>query len=109
MLLRRLPSRVLLLRPPLEFGPGWDVAALATPIYGTDLYNTCEEKGYRRMEMTPDNIACSFSEGGMIETEDWTIPQMLAMADEFKLQGSWLRRSVRRLRRKMGGSKKSSL
>ena len=83
--------------------------AVATPIYGTELYNICERKGYRKMEMTPDNIARSFTEGGMIETEDWTIPQMLAMVDEFKLQGSWLHRTVRRMRRGLRKDKKRSL
>ncbi|MBM4018146.1 MAG: B12-binding domain-containing radical SAM protein [Planctomycetes bacterium] len=72
---------------------------LATPLYGTRLHEICAEKGYLRQEMTPDNVARSFEEGGMIETEDWTIPQLRAMRDRFKAQSSWLHRMVRKVRR----------
>jgi anaerobic magnesium-protoporphyrin IX monomethyl ester cyclase len=78
---------------------------LATPLYGTRLYEICVEKGYLRQEMTPDNVARSFEEGGMIETEDWTIAQLRAMRDKFKSQSSWLHRTVRNLKRAVRGGK----
>jgi len=79
---------------------------LATPLYGTRLYEICAEKGYLRQEITPDNVARAFEEGGMIETEDWTIPQLRAMRDKFKSQSSWLHRTVRNLKRAIRGNKK---
>jgi radical SAM superfamily enzyme YgiQ (UPF0313 family) len=78
---------------------------LATPLYGTRLYDICVEKGYLRQEMTPDAVARSFEEGGMIETEDWTIPQLRAMRDRFKSQSSWLHRTVRKIKRALRGKK----
>jgi radical SAM superfamily enzyme YgiQ (UPF0313 family) len=79
---------------------------LATPLYGTRLHEICVEKGYLRREMTPDNVARSFEEGGMIETEDWTIPQLRAMRDKFKRQRSWLHRTVRGIKRRLRGNRK---
>jgi anaerobic magnesium-protoporphyrin IX monomethyl ester cyclase len=79
---------------------------LATPLYGTRLYEICAEKGYLRQEMTPDNVARAFEEGGMIETEDWTIPQLRAMRDKFKAQSSWLHRAARKVKRAIRGEKK---
>jgi radical SAM superfamily enzyme YgiQ (UPF0313 family) len=78
---------------------------LATPLYGTRLYDICLEKGYLRQEMTPDAVARSFEEGGMIETEDWTLAQLRAMRDKFKAQSSWLHRTVRRIKRAMRGKR----
>jgi radical SAM superfamily enzyme YgiQ (UPF0313 family) len=82
--------------------------SIATPLYGTRLHEICVAKGYLRQEMTPDNVARSFKEGGMIETEEWTIPQMRAMRDAFRLQGSWLHRVVGRLRNAVAGRGKGS-
>ncbi|MCX5683265.1 MAG: radical SAM protein, partial [Planctomycetota bacterium] len=79
---------------------------LATPLYGTRLYEICDEKGYLRQEMSPDNVARAFEEGGMIETEDWTIPQLRAMRDKFKSQSSWLHRAVRKVKRAVRGKGK---
>jgi len=79
---------------------------LATPLYGTRLHEICAEKGYMRQEMTPDNVARSFEEGGMIETEDWTIPQLRAMRDKFKRQSSWLHRTLRNIKRTLRGNKR---
>jgi hypothetical protein len=54
--------------------------------------------------MTPDNVARSFTHGGMIETEDWTIAQLRAMRDAFRRQDSWLHRAVRKFRRAVAGT-----
>jgi radical SAM superfamily enzyme YgiQ (UPF0313 family) len=78
---------------------------LATPLYGTRLYDICVEKGYLRQEMTPDAVARSFEEGGMIETEDWTLAQLRAMRDKFKSQSSWLHRTMRKIKRAMRGKR----
>lgn len=77
--------------------------SLATPLYATELNRISAERGYLRQEITPDNVARSFTQGGMIETEDWTIPQLRAMRDAFNRQGSWLRRAVQRIRRSLSG------
>jgi radical SAM superfamily enzyme YgiQ (UPF0313 family) len=77
---------------------------LATPLYGTRLYEICAEKGYLRQEMTPDNVARSFEDGGMIETEDWTISQLREMRARFKAQSSWLHRAVKSIRRTIQGT-----
>ena len=80
--------------------------AIGTPLYGTRLYEICREKGYLKQALTPDRVARSFTEGGMIETEDWTIPQLRAMRDAFKRgQTSWLHLAVRRLRCAVSGRK----
>jgi len=81
---------------------------LATPLYGTRLYEICAEKGYLRQEITPDNVARSFEEGGMIETEDWTILQLRAMRNKFKAQSSWMHRAVRKLKRAVRGRRKDA-
>jgi radical SAM superfamily enzyme YgiQ (UPF0313 family) len=78
--------------------------AMATPLYGTRLHEICRERGYLRQEITPDNVARSFEHGGMIETGDWTIPQLRAMRDAFKRQDSWLHRAVRGIRRALAGN-----
>jgi radical SAM superfamily enzyme YgiQ (UPF0313 family) len=77
--------------------------SLATPLYATELNRISAERGYLRQEITPDNVARSFTQGGMIETEDWTIPQLRAMRDAFNRQGSRLRRAVQRIRRTLAG------
>ena len=77
--------------------------SIATPLYATELYETCVERGYLRQEVTPDAVARSFTEGGMIETGDWTLEQLLAMRDAFNRQTGWLRRTARRLRKGPGG------
>ena len=77
--------------------------SMATPLYGTRLHEVCVERGYLKQEMTPENVARSFVEGGMIETEDWTIQQLHQMRKSFKRQGSWLHRVVRAARQAITG------
>ena len=79
--------------------------SIATPLYATELYETCLERGYLRQEITPDAVARSFTEGGMIETEDWTLEQLRAMRDAFNRQTGWLRRTARRLRQGLRGTR----
>jgi hypothetical protein len=55
--------------------------------------------------MTPENVARSFEEAGMIETEDWTIPELRARRNAMRLQDSWLHRAVRKIRRAIAGRK----
>jgi len=76
-------------------------AALATPLYGTRLYETCVRKGYLKQEMAPEVVARSFAEGGMIETEDWTVDELLRMRDAFKRQDGWVHRAVRTVRTRL--------
>ena len=75
--------------------------ALATPLYGTRLYETCVRDGYLKQEMDPDTVARSFVEGGMIETGDWTVAQLRQMRDAFQRQDGWLHQVVRAARRRL--------
>lgn len=79
--------------------------ALATPLYGTRLYQICVQKGYLKQEMTPENVARSFAEGGMIKTEDWTVEELRQMRDALKRQDGWLHRLVRAARTALVGTK----
>ena len=78
---------------------------MATPLYGTRLYQTCVRKGYLKQEMTPENVARSFAEGGMIKTEDWTVEELRQMRDALKRQDGWLHRLVRAARTALVGTK----
>ena len=55
---------------------------IATPLYGTRLYEICKEKGYLTQELTP----CALSEGtqvygiGLIKTEDFTPEEVKRLA-----------------------------
>ena len=75
--------------------------ALATPLYGTRLYETCVQGGYLKQEMTPEAVARSFVEGGMIETGDWTVAELRKMRDAFQRQDGWLHQVVRAARRRL--------
>lgn len=79
--------------------------SIATPLYATRLYETCAQHGYLRQEITPEAVARSFTQGGMIETEDWTLEQLRAMRDAFNQQTGWLHRTARRVRQRLGGGR----
>ena len=78
--------------------------SIATPLYATRLHETCAERGYLRQPMTPDNVARSFTQGGMIETENWSIADLRRMRDAFHRQTGWGRRTLQRLRRRLKGA-----
>lgn len=75
--------------------------SMATPLYGTRLYEICEREGYLRQEMTPETVARSFAEGGMIETADWTVADLRKMRDAFERQDGWLHQVVRGARNRL--------
>ncbi|MFO8013084.1 MAG: radical SAM protein [Phycisphaerae bacterium] len=75
--------------------------SMATPLYGTPLYDICEREGYLKQEMTPEAVARSFAEGGMIETEDWSVADLRTMRDAFERQDGWLHQVVRSARRRL--------
>ncbi len=75
--------------------------SMATPLYGTPLYETCERQGYLKQAMTPEAVARSFAEGGMIETEDWTVADLRRMRDAFRRQDGWVHRAVRTVRTRL--------
>jgi hypothetical protein len=77
--------------------------SMATPLYGTRLHETCEREGYLKQPMDPETVARSFAEGGMIETEDWSVADLRNMRDAFERQDGWLHQVVRAARNRLRG------
>lgn len=71
----------------------------ATPFYGTELYDVCQEKGYLTEPMTPDNCARGVQGRSMIRTPEFTPEDLARVRERFERQGSWSRYAIRQVGR----------